>query len=193
MSMSKRAMGFELLRRQLLESVEDRFSEISGWSRGDSEIERLFYAAFVLRIEHGPCEFDSVAVALSSENADNMRRNPENKYKLIIESQVPIGSYRVDFIVSAWTNGLVWSGDKKWQRGEPRWRQLVVECDGHDYHERTKQQAARDRARDRFLNNEGFDVFRFTGSELWRDPWGCADQTYEWAARGFDYIPEFPE
>lgn len=53
---------------------------------------------------------------------------------------------------------------------------VAIECDGHDFHERTKEQAARDRARDRELQSRGYLVLRFTGSELYRDPWKCADE-----------------
>lgn len=51
---------------------------------------------------------------------------------------------------------------------------LAVEVDGHDFHERTKEQAARDRSRDRALLANGWQVLRFTGSEVWRDPDRCA-------------------
>jgi hypothetical protein len=46
---------------------------------------------------------------------------------------------------------------------------LVVEIDGHDFHERTKEQAERDKSRDRTLTQGGFYVFRFTGSEVYRN------------------------
>lgn len=51
---------------------------------------------------------------------------------------------------------------------------LAIECDGHDYHERTQQQAAYDRARDRELTRAGATVTRFTGSEIYRDAEQCA-------------------
>jgi len=51
---------------------------------------------------------------------------------------------------------------------------LAIECDGHDYHERTKEQARRDRERDRYLTERGYLVVRFTGSEIWADAVGCA-------------------
>lgn len=47
---------------------------------------------------------------------------------------------------------------------------IAVECDGHDFHERTREQAERDKRRDRDLQVEGWLVARFTGSEIWRDP-----------------------
>jgi len=52
---------------------------------------------------------------------------------------------------------------------------LAVECDGHEFHERTKQQAAYDRARDReLLIKRALVTVRFTGSEIHRDANQCA-------------------
>lgn len=53
---------------------------------------------------------------------------------------------------------------------------IAIECDGHDYHERTKEQAAHDRKRDREMTQAGIVVLRFTGSEIWKNPFACADQ-----------------
>jgi hypothetical protein len=46
---------------------------------------------------------------------------------------------------------------------------VVVECDGHDFHERTVEQASRDRKRDRELQRLDIPVFRFTGTDVVRD------------------------
>lgn len=73
-----------------------------------------------------------------------------------VEQQVQIGPYRVDFLVT----GSMPS--------------TIVECDGHDWHERTKEQAARDKKRDRWLQAQGHRVFRFTGSEIHRRAIYCA-------------------
>lgn len=51
---------------------------------------------------------------------------------------------------------------------------VAVECDGHDFHERTKAQAQHDRARDRHFTSIGLVFLRFTGSEIHRDAAGCA-------------------
>lgn len=88
---------------------------------------------------------------------------------LFVETQVQIDDWRVDFLVST-------------AEHETRCiNKLIVECDGHDFHERTKFQAARDRARDRNFQAKGYTVFIFTGSEIWKDPGGCAKQIVEWA------------
>lgn len=55
----------------------------------------------------------------------------------------------------------------------PRWK-ICVEVDGHEFHERTKEQARYDRRRDRCLTLDGWRVLRFTGSEVWCDADACA-------------------
>jgi very-short-patch-repair endonuclease len=51
---------------------------------------------------------------------------------------------------------------------------LNIECDGHEWHERTKQQASSDRARDRELLAMGIMVARFTGSDIFNYEERCA-------------------
>lgn len=181
--------GFDLLKRQsIIASIEviEGFFEDNSWAQGDSEIERLFHAALFARFKFGWSIFQAPATAPSAEHAEAGRtiKREFNEFIPIVERQVQIGDFRVDFVISVWTEGTVTGGIDGPSVGQPRWRKLVVECDGHEYHERTKEQAAKDRSRDRTLTSLGFDVFRFTGSELWRDPWGCACQLYDWAERG---------
>lgn len=52
----------------------------------------------------------------------------------------------------------------------------AIECDGHAFHEKTKEQARRDKARERALQAKGITVIRFTGSEIWDNPWRCAEE-----------------
>ncbi len=77
-----------------------------------------------------------------------------------ITLQAPIEKYRVDFLIEVPEEAI----------------RIVVECDGHDFHERTKDQARRDRARDREIQALGYFVLRFTGSEIWADPWKCVEE-----------------
>lgn len=70
----------------------------------------------------------------------------------------PIGPYWADMLLVS-ARGLV-----------------VVEADGHDYHEKTKAQAAHDRRRDRYMTLHGYRVLRFTGSEIHRDSAACAKE-----------------
>ncbi len=85
--------------------------------------------------------------------------------------QIPLetnrGEYRADFLIE------VEIGDYK--------RSFVIECDGHEFHEKTKEQAKKDRQRERALMEEGYIVIRFTGSEIY-------DQAFERALEAMTII-----
>lgn len=51
---------------------------------------------------------------------------------------------------------------------------VAIECDGHEWHDRTKQQASSDRARDRELLRLGVSTLRFTGSDIHHNATACA-------------------
>lgn len=135
--------------------------------RGDTPIEKYFFDAIRLQIALGFCEFSTVFAPSKRKFFNNSDVFGFGESPLIIESQVQIGSRRVDFCIG-------------FLRGIKHVRALVVECDGHDFHERTKDQAKRDRSVDRELQSLGLTVFRFTGSELWNDPVACADQVLDY-------------
>ncbi len=98
--------------------------------------------------------------------------------RLCIAPQATIGDYRVDFqLEGVITYHTV--DEKMKEHSHPLSSFLVLECDGHAFHEKTKEQAARDKQRDRNLQMCGFPVFRFTGSEIWRDPLKCAQQSLQ--------------
>lgn len=69
-----------------------------------------------------------------------------------IYPQFEIGNYRADFVILA---------NKK-----DKTVQVVVECDGYDYHDRSPEQATYDRRRDRFMVIAGYVVLRFSGQEI---------------------------
>lgn len=79
-------------------------------------------------------------------------------WRLKLKIQFPIGKYKADFLVYSESG----KGDK-----------IVIECDGHDFHEKTKEQAQRDKKRDRDMQIAGYKVYRFTGSEIYRTRGQC--------------------
>lgn len=91
---------------------------------------------------------------------------------LLIEPQFKVGQFRTDFLVTLECRFGYDPDDRESSS-------VIVECDGHHFHERTKEQAKRDRARDRKLQLLGHQVLHFTGSEIWADPLKCADEIYE--------------
>jgi very-short-patch-repair endonuclease len=53
---------------------------------------------------------------------------------------------------------------------------IAVEIDGHDWHEKNKEQAAADKRRGRELLIDGIQTIRFTGSEVYTNPNKVADE-----------------
>src|SRR5580698_1643887 len=51
----------------------------------------------------------------------------------------------------------------------------LIECDGKEFHS-TTEQIANDRAKDKLAAQIGVRMFRFSGSDIWRDPQGCVRQ-----------------
>lgn len=59
--------------------------------------------------------------------------------------------------------------------------EIVVECDGHYFHEKTKEQVKRNNQRDYDFKCAGIDIFHFSGSEIFNNPIECAEKIYDYA------------
>lgn len=107
--------------------------------------------------------------------------NPPSSYlspmpEVKLECQKQIGQYRVDFFIQT----------KSYEGKDIR---VVIEVDGHEFHEKTKEQAQRDKERDRFLVSSGCIVMRFTGSEVYKNAEGCAVEISNYIEK-LHYRPE---
>ena len=158
--------------------MEMAANEISGFhdmraTHVHSPIEHIFLTAFYVVMRNAEPRLN-VHVCMVEE--DFWFSSEHASWKIM--PQAPIGPFRCDFAIR-WLNMM---GD--WSP-----RLLIVECDGHDFHERTKEQASKDRARDRELQQMGHTVFRFTGADLYRDPVGCATQAANWLIKQFFDVP----
>lgn len=87
-----------------------------------------------------------------------------NDVGIPITTQAAVGPFRADIMI------------------EDGARKLVVECDGAAFHN-SADRIERDKRRDRFCAAQGISVMRFTGSEIHRDPRGCAAEVGVWIRR----------
>ena len=92
---------------------------------------------------------------------------------LTLLAQPHYDRYRPDFSISTWAH----------EDDDLLPFVVVVEVDGHDYHERTKEQAEYDKRRDRFMTSTEARVFRFTGREVYRDADACACEILEYVIK----------
>lgn len=127
-------------------------------SRCESPIEELLIAALYAQSKIAPETIFFYGCELTD--------GPDFDEASFVFQQANIGPYRVDM--------AIWDASLPFNHTPPRI--MIVECDGHDFHEKTKAQARRDKQRDRFLVSKGYKVLRFTGSEIWADPDAVADE-----------------
>lgn len=141
----------------------------------ESPIERMLLSAMLV-----VAESRDYSTELRFRDYSCFKSEPTSLDHLIIQGQKELGEYRVDFLLSQEslmpdTNNPRTLPDGQEVPGDREiTKHLIVECDGHDYHERTKEQASRDRARDRALQSVGYPVYRYTGSDIWSDVFQCA-------------------
>jgi very-short-patch-repair endonuclease len=79
-----------------------------------------------------------------------------------LETEIEIGHYRVDFLV--------------------RSKKIIIELEGHDWHS-TKAQRTRDTKRERYLQQQGYQVLRFTGTEIFKDVNACVEEVVTYLSR----------
>lgn len=91
----------------------------------------------------------------------------ESRLQVDLEPQAEVVledvKYRVDYLITSKTMGEIELA-------------LVVELDGHDFHERTKEQVAKDNKRTRALTKSGMTVLRFSGQEVMRGSRECVKE-----------------
>lgn len=147
-------------RQQAYAMWDYRIDSVADELRGfcESPIEVAFGTAFMLL---GDYQYSQVALHEPGYDGDV----DAMQFEFVLQCQKKIGRHRVDFMAS-------WSYPEYTTK-------IIVECDGHNFHERTKDQAQRDRAKDRDWQNSGYRVFRFTGSEIYRDAFKCATEVFD--------------
>jgi very-short-patch-repair endonuclease len=140
----------------------------------ESPIEAAMNLALVVdAVCSGPRQWDVVLrfpdereVLLRGRSA--IERSPRS---LRIEPQAQLGDYRVDALLTLEARdaeGLLVAE-----------KRMVIECQGHEFHERTKEQVSRDYERSRTLQSCGFLVYQFSGSDVWEDVFKHAEKALD--------------
>ena len=112
-----------------------------------SPIEKIFFMAIHLQSSEMEYEF-------TTDELD--KQDKGFKFVLSVIPQKKIGNYRVDFFLTLKQGSEI--------------TELIVELDGHEFHEKNKHQRSYEKARDRFLISNGYKVFHYTGSDIVSKP-----------------------
>jgi DNA-binding response OmpR family regulator/very-short-patch-repair endonuclease/transcription elongation factor Elf1 len=84
-----------------------------------------------------------------------LQRELDSESMVLIVPQYSVGHYRLDFAIPT--------------------SKVAIELDGHEFHS-SKRQRTYDAKRDRYLQEQGWRVYRFTGTEIYRDVQGCVEE-----------------
>lgn len=98
----------------------------------------------------------------------NLDLNITNQHEINVDNN----KYKTDFYVTAIQQYTMENDEGTFVN--TRSVSLCIECDGHDFHEKTKEQVKRDKQRERNLVKKGYKFIRFTGSEIHQDAKQCA-------------------
>ena len=125
-----------------------------------------------LELEEGLIDCESPIEQLLSMALQNLNLTHINKINpyidiIAIEKQknIQCGNkiYRVDFYIP-----VVYKNQEN--------KGFIIECDGHEFHQKTKEQVERDNTRMRSLQKQGYEVLKFSGTEIWHNPYKCASE-----------------
>lgn len=132
----------------------------------ESPIEQLMALALLDCRERIDFSFDDKIYWLATNNQE--------------EIEIKSKKYRVDFYLH-----FVFKYDKN--IGELN---LIIECDGHDFHEKTKEQVIKGNERDRELQKENYDILHFSGSEIYNHLFNCEKEIIEYVKAKYEAFVE---
>lgn len=139
-----------------------------------NEIETRFYDNLLLACKEVDYQGDDWAARIYQGAKENeffinaTGFDEENTSEVIfsIFKQAKNSKYRIDFVLAFMSKNF------------PDLH-FGVEVDGHEWHEKTKEQARRDKKRQRDLLAAGVPIIRFTGSEVFCNAYDCAYESIE--------------
>lgn len=97
--------------------------------------------------------------------------------KVVLQADIP----ELCEVAEIESNKIIIVGDKKYRvdfaipvKYWDCYKTYIVECDGHEFHQKTKAQVERDNSRMRDLQTAGYTVIRFSGTEIFHKAVKCA-------------------
>lgn len=151
-----KAMFFEAIEYTAIHYVDDLQRIIMQWNDDynscKSPIEKIFFLSFNL-----------VSTIRDKEL-------PKNYVVLSVYPQYEIETKDKKFIVDF----------NVFLECEDCYKELIVECDGHDFHEKTKKQVAHDNEREYAIKMSGYDILRFSGSQIYNNPFKVANDVFDY-------------
>lgn len=140
-----------------------------------NEIETKFYETFLNILERKFVIYQDQKIDIKQEDDWYSIQLNNNTLDIQIEPQPKesyFDGYIPDFVI--YINNLL-SG-------------YVIEIDGHEWHEKTKEQVRADKEKDRTYLKNNFIPIRFTGSEVYHNAKKCVDEVFEIIISNYEFF-----
>lgn len=86
-------------------------------------------------------------------------------------------NYKVDFYITLTENFIVENETETESKYFDRTTSLCVECDDNEFYQKSQEQVEKEAERERDIVFKGFQLIRFTNSEIYNNPKKCAIET----------------
>lgn len=160
------ALYFDKLPQRAKEIFFDYFS-----MSFSSESYNKFDVVEVLNLEMSECESPiEIIFYLAYQLMEFSRKDVKKNISLLPQEEIILNNkYRVDFLYDSEQCGNTSCKPCK----------LVIECDGHNFHS-SKKQIMHDNERDMDFKKAGYEIIHFSGSQIFEDPFKCANETIDY-------------
>ncbi|MCK5605692.1 DUF559 domain-containing protein [Candidatus Pacearchaeota archaeon] len=171
--------------QDVIDSAAARAGEITAsnmvdypYTWGESPIEQLFLCALRFGAIAGEVSLDKYVLRNEVEFIDGLEIKPQ--HEIIIS---PLLKFRVDFLITF----------SQLEVGGFSSKSIVVELDGHKWHERNEEDRREEKMRERLIQRQGFHIYRFTGKEVTDNPFMCAEAVFSHFDIFYPFESEWPE
>lgn len=151
--------------------LKAKFNKYDLFIENISPIEQIFYTAYQIYILNGLMDVGNAATDIIAKLPTTARNLFCGQLKSQIKIEYKGKTYYPDFILDF--------SEKNEDDVQlyPTLKNLkyIIELDGKEYHS-TKEQMNHDYEREQNLQELGYKVIRFTGSQVYREPFTCVDK-----------------
>lgn len=104
---------------------------------------------------------------------------PELQYQIKCNEHNYVADFFLEYIYTS-----VWDDDAKLNvpTDVSLKKPIIIECDGYEFH-KTKKQMSSDYERETNLKLDGYDIIRFTGSQIYNEPLECIKKVYDYVEK----------
>lgn len=146
-----------------------------------SPIEMILYESLRYVLENEFYGSGSMRIFLRDSDGKIIKPSHDVVSDVTIINQYQIENYRVDFLIT-YTQFIYDIINEKFITHFQK--SIVIECDGHIWHDTNEEQRRNEKKRERKIQSLGYKILRYTGSEIYNNSDNIAADIIEYLFSG---------